>query len=132
MGDETYNQEMANLVMKQGTPGGMERRLKEPIGQEQPQQQASRWEDQLDENEGDWEDLTEWLNNDENYDEGTVMVMGRTHFFTGELRLYVGMPATSARDFKDRNSGGGMNGAERRKRSVVYTKNLVEGDYGNR
>jgi hypothetical protein len=42
-------------------------------------------------------ELEQWLyGEDDEYDEGTVVVIGRTHFFTGEMRQYVGMPATSA------------------------------------
>ena len=42
-------------------------------------------------------ELEQWLNGDDDeYDEGTVVVIGRTQFFTGEMRQYVGMPATSA------------------------------------
>jgi hypothetical protein len=42
-------------------------------------------------------ELEQWLyGEDDDYDEGTVVVIGRTHFFTGEMRQYVGMPATSA------------------------------------
>ena len=43
------------------------------------------------------EELEQWLNEeDDEYDEGTVVIMGRTQFFTGEMRQYVGMPATMA------------------------------------
>ena len=39
--------------------------------------------------------LEEWLlEEDEAYDEGVVVVMGRVQMFTGEMREYVGMPAS--------------------------------------
>ena len=42
-------------------------------------------------------ELEQWLyGEDDEYDEGTVVILGRTQFFTGEMRQYVGMPATSA------------------------------------
>jgi hypothetical protein len=56
------------------------------------------WQDKDDDNYDDVggvNHLDSLDQDDEDYDEGTVVVLGRTHFFTGDMRTYVGMPAES-------------------------------------
>ena len=78
------------------------------------------------------EDLENWLDqDDEGVDEGTVVVIGRTHFFTGEMRKFVGMPATSVMDAKDRAMG--VSGAARRRGAIHRGGNLwEEGEWGRK
>jgi hypothetical protein len=116
--DDYANELMANMVMEQGIAGGLERRLLEgemgklnPYnGENQNEQQQKKpeprkaqyfvnYERQLDASEGNWEELDDWLDDDDDeYDEGTVMVIGRTYFYSGEARSYSGMPASSKAD----------------------------------
>ena len=74
----------------------------------------------LDDEEEDVSDIEDWLNLDDDWDEGTQVIIGRTHFFTGEQRTYKGMPASSAIDSKDRSTGeagGAVSGLARRRRT---------------
>lgn len=79
------------------------------------------------------DDLELWLDNDDDFDEGTVVVIGRTHFFTGEMRAFVGMPATSVMDGKDRMLGDQVSGAARRRGVVHRSPELYKkGDWGRK
>jgi hypothetical protein len=134
--DRDLTQEMVNFICEKGEAGGFEdtqKKKKYDNGQQQ-QQQQQRWSEPLDIKNGNMEDLEYWLNqDDEGYDEGTVVVIGRTHFFTGEMRKYVGMPATSAMDAKDRAMGGSVSGAARRRGAIHRNGNLWgEGEWGRR
>jgi len=86
--------------------------------------------------EEEMSDLEMWLNNDEDYDEGITVTIGRTRFFTGDQRLFHGMPASSVVDGKDRSMGdvGSVSGLARRRRSVTRagTVSWEEGEYGRR
>lgn len=83
-------------------------------------------------------DLESWLNNDEDYDEGIQVTIGRTIFYTGEQRFYKGMPASSVVDSKDRSTGdvGSVSGLARRRRTTTRTRagsvTWDEGEYGRR
>lgn len=103
--DHAWNEEMAQMVFRNGTKGGYELR-----GQSPPPT-LSVPDDVA-------EDLQQWLLEDDEFDEGTVVVIGRTHFFTGEMRNYVGMPAFSVMDGKDRVMGDSVSGAARRRGST--------------
>ncbi|EJK65564.1 hypothetical protein THAOC_13559 [Thalassiosira oceanica] len=76
-----------------------------------------------------------WLDEDDlnEQDEGATIVVGRAQFFFGAMRDFVGMPASSALDGKDRVGKQGVNAMTRRKGAV---KRLAEswdsGDYGRK
>lgn len=108
--DDELNQEMANMVFEKGEPGGYELRknknedaLVEGNKREKGAVGTSDW--MGGEKVGLSSNLEKWLlEEDDEYDEGTVVVIGRTQFFTGEMRQYVGMPASSARDSRRPNA----------------------------
>lgn len=130
--DQGLNQEMVNFVCEQGQAGGVG---EEKQNQEVPAQKYPDWAIQLKEKNGNVEELAHWLDEDDEFDEGTVVVIGRTHFFTGEMRKYVGMPATSATDAKDRTSMGadGISGAGRRRGAVHRSGGLWDDqDWGKK
>lgn len=114
--DEESSKEMVDFVMNQGSPGGYEF---EGGGstEDDGQQLSSVLEESYQENNDDTDDLELWLDCDDEWDEGTVVVIGRTHFFTGDMRTYDGMPATNTMDAKDRVFGEGTNAVGRRKGS---------------
>ena len=64
-------------------------------------------------------------------DEGATVVFGRTQFFMGEARQYVGMPAMSSTDGKHRVLGEGVSAAARRK-GAVHRKDYDQGDFGRK
>lgn len=68
--------------------------------------------------------LEQWLDeDDDDYDEGTVVVIGRTHLLTGAMRHYVGMPAASnLLDHKSRSSNS-INHSSSKRRTAVDTSN---------
>jgi hypothetical protein len=86
--------------------------------------------------EEDLSDIELWLNNDEDYDEGIKVTIGRTQFFTGDQRFFKGMPASSVVDAKDRSMGdvGAVSGLARRRRTVTRAGAVSweEGEYGRR
>ena len=78
-----------------------------------------------------------WLDDDDEdviQDEGATVVIGRAQFFMGAMREFIGMPASSAIDSKDRIVGsGGVSANSRRKGSVHrMAESWNPGDYGNR
>jgi hypothetical protein len=77
------------------------------------------------------EDWNSFLTDDDDWDEGATVVFGRTQFFMGEARQYVGMPAMSATDGKHRVLGEGVSAAARRK-GAVHRKEWDEGDFGRK
>lgn len=109
--DQELVSEMAQLVCEHGEKGGADREAVAAAALENVHD-----DEEVDEmDDGDVSGLEQWLDEeDEDYDEGTVVVIGRTHFFTGEMRNYVGMPATSIIDAKDRGVGGLMGGLPRK------------------
>ena len=84
--DQESSQEMVDFIMSQGSPGGYD--LMEKDSQD-VSLGASLDSAKLDD-EDDMGNLEDWLDSDDEYDEGTVVVIGRTHFFTGEMRIYEG------------------------------------------
>jgi hypothetical protein len=94
--DDELNQEMVNLLCERGISGGYN------ISEAEANVLAER-NSQKKVASGDISaKLDMWLSEDDDFDEGSVVVIGRTHFFTGEMRNYVGMPAFSATDGKYR------------------------------
>lgn len=86
----------------------------------------------MDDNKGS-RGLELWLSEDDDFDEGTAVAVGRTLFFTGETREFVGMPATSVVDAKDRILGDGVSGAARRRSTVHRSGSLWEdGEWGRK
>ena len=78
-----------------------------------------------------------WLDDDDEdviQDKGATVVIGRAQFFMGAMREFIGMPASSAIDSKDRIVGsGGVSANSRRKGSVHrMAESWNPGDYGNR
>lgn len=130
MGQEVHvdveeSQDMARLLCEKGEMGGAE--------QNNRRQAASRQETPA----APEKDLTSntspimnMLDDDEDdeIDEGTVVVIGRTHFFTGEMRLYVGMPATSTSDLQV--SPGSSDWALSRRRGAVRHSRRQDGEFG--
>jgi len=89
-----------------------------------------------DEEEINASDIEMWLDNDDDWDEGMQVVIGRTHFFTGDQRNYRGMPASSAVDSKDRSMGdtSRVSGLARRRRTTTRSgyNQWENGEYGRR
>lgn len=125
--DDEINQEMVNFLVETGEPGGAD-----------PMAEGAKCSTYHLESSGDHEDdertreLFSWLDDDDGYDEGQVVVIGRTSFFSGEARSYVGMPASSVIDGKDRVLGKSMNASSRRRGSgAARTSNLAKnGEFG--
>ena len=118
--DEDENKSMIDKLVEEGEVGGGDISFDYTI---------------LEDEEESTSDIERWLDEDEGYDEGMQIVIGRTHFFTGEQRAYSGMPATSATDAKDRSLGetGSVSGASRRRGSAARQGALFqEGEYGRR
>lgn len=127
--DKEASKEMVDILMAQGTPGGYELE-EEELPNDEPLPSTSTKESY-----DDVEDLELWLDADDEYDEGAVIVIGRTHFFTGEMRTYTGMPASSAMDAKDRVLGEGTHASARRKGTshrIAGSGLWKEGEFGQR
>jgi len=80
-------------------------------------------------------DIEAWLDGDDDEveDEGATVVIGRAQFFMGAMREFIGMPASSAIDHKDRIMGGGVSAVARRKGSVHrLAESWDVGDYGKK
>lgn len=66
-------------------------------------------------------------------DQGASIVIGRTLFLLGEMRLYVGMPAYNPMDGKDRILGQGISAVARRRGSKHRSgERWNRGDYGRK
>ena len=118
--DDEANEKMIEQLLEEGEIGGGDISLDFTI---------------LDDEEEDDTSIEKWLDDDDDFDEGTEVVIGRTHFFTGDKRSYNGMPATSAVDAKDRALGesGSVSGLARRRGAVSRKSNVWEdGEYGRR
>ena len=81
-------------------------------------------------------DIEAWLDEDDSDvdDDGATVVIGRAQFFMGAMREFIGMPASSAIDSKNRIMSGGVNALSRRKGAVhrATHESWEEGDYGSR
>jgi hypothetical protein len=83
----------------------------------------------------DDDDLEKWLDtgDGDSDDEGATAVVGRAQFFVGAMREFIGMPASSTIDQKERIMGGGVNSIARRKGSVQRKlESWDSGDYGRK
>jgi hypothetical protein len=148
--DEQLNRDVANFLLEKGEKGGFDASKEQKLDDEQvtnsQQHQPGQGDDEVEGEDGnDDEDtraLEQWLfEEDDNHDDGTVVVIGRTQFFTGEMRQYVGMPASSALDGRDRISPDVLvSGAARRRGAVHRSSGGVEsagssyldGDFGRK
>ena len=129
--DDESNELLANLVWEEGTPGGflLEEDEEGKLGNkkvvlddevsleaeeddgddddDQPDSQYGNYARKLNSKEGDYEDLLAWLDGDDDDEEesandiGTDVVIGRTHIFSGEKRIYAGMPASVTAEEED-------------------------------
>ena len=77
--------------------------------------------------------VLDWLSEDDDYDEGATVVIGRTQFFMGDMRQYTGMPASSTIDGKDKKFGENVSGSARR-RGAVHRQGdrWNDGDFGSK
>ncbi|KAL3935014.1 MAG: hypothetical protein SGBAC_009381 [Bacillariaceae sp.] len=121
--DDSDDGEMIKKLVEEGQPGGLDITNDFTI---------------LDDEDEENGDIESWLNVDDDWDEGSRVVIGRTHFFTGEQRIYPGMPASSVIDGRDRSMGAGagpVSGLARRRRSPFRQGaggQWKEGEYGHR
>lgn len=100
--DEEANERMVEQILQDGETGGGDISADYTI---------------LHDEEESLSDIEIWLDEeDDDFDEGMQVIIGRTHIFTGDQRHYKGMPATSVVDFKDRSLGesGSVSGLARR------------------
>jgi hypothetical protein len=88
--DQDTNEIMVDLLLREGIPGaGDTEQSSKPNRQATLEQEASP--SRVNVNPDDVEELLAWLDeDDDDMDEGTVVVIGRTHFFSGETRDYDG------------------------------------------
>jgi hypothetical protein len=139
------SQEMTRLLCERGEPGGAVRRANDKEGdadspavsraRRKPDSESFNGDDNNGGDNGEdddqYDDLLQFLDEDD-VDEGTVVVIGRTHFFTGEMRHYVGMPATSTSEHQaaiSTTGSSGDTGSARRKSSVTLSR-LLGGEFG--
>jgi len=118
--DDTANEKMITDLLELGEIGGGDISMDFTILEDEDESTTN---------------LEKWLDEDDEFDEGTQVVIGRTHFFTGDQRNYKGMPATSVVDAKDRSLGeaGAVSGLARRRGSTSRKQNVWEdGEYGRR
>lgn len=134
--DDEGNELLANLVWEEGIPGGFrfeEDGMKSPgkplvhdevpleedeidddkNSDDQPYSRYGTYGRKLDSKEGDYEELLAWLDGDDDDEDstdeiGTDVVIGRTHMFSGEKRMYTGMPASSTAEEADGSLGLGI------------------------
>ena len=144
--DETINggggdQDVLDLLLSAGEAGGADSELDYETllelsdKEEQVRSRQARVRDYDDDDEDDGNNFTEdwssFLAEEDEWDEGATVVFGRTQFFMGEARQYVGMPAMSSTDGKHRVLGEGVSAAARRK-GAVHRKDYDQGDYGRK
>ncbi|KAG7341963.1 2'-5' RNA ligase superfamily-domain containing protein [Nitzschia inconspicua] len=118
--DLEANKKMVDRLVEEGEPGGMDISFDYTI---------------LDDEDESISGIEKWLDDDDDFDEGTQVIIGRTHFFTGDQRNYKGMPATSTVDTKDRLLGGvnRISGAARRRGGMSRQgPGWQDGEYGRR
>lgn len=128
--DQEGSKEMVDLLVNQGIPGGFE------LATENEKEANNLRGDELslrnavsEENTDETEDIELWLDETDEGDDGSVIVIGRCYFFTGSMRIYAGMPASSTLDAKDRILGLGTHASERRKGTArQQASTIMEGE----
>lgn len=147
LGKEDEDKILDLLMTKAGTPGGGESENNKSVaGQEQSYMSNAGKSyyidiEQNDHNNQEYgnelEDISDyvldWLSEDDDYDEGATVVIGRTQFFMGDMRQYTGMPASSTIDGKDKKFGENVSGSARR-RGAVHRQGdrWNDGDFGSK
>lgn len=140
--ETTHNddQDVLDLLLSAGEAGGAdsdldyEALLELSDKEEQARSRQARVRDYDDDEDGEvsTEDWNSFLTDEDEWDEqGATVVFGRTQFFMGEARQYVGMPAMSSTDGKHRVLGEGVSAAARRK-GAVHRKDYDQGDFGRK
>ena len=79
--------------------------------------------------------IEDWLDDGDGSldDEGATVVIGRAQFFLGAMRDFIGMPASSTIDGKDRIMGGGVSATARRRGAVHrLAESWSDGEYGRK
>ena len=79
--------------------------------------------------------IEDWLDDGDGSldDEGATAVIGRAQFFMGAMRDFIGMPASSTIDGKDRIMGGGVSATARRRGAVHrLAESWSDGEYGRK
>ncbi len=99
-----------------------------------PGGQGKRKKDAKEKGVEEEKNLQQWLEEDEDIDDGATIIIGRTQFFMGEMRQYTGMPASSTMDGKDRHLGDSEVSGSARRRGAVHRQGdrWQEGDYGRK
>jgi hypothetical protein len=127
--DEEGSQEVVDLIMRRGSPGGYEL-MEQEVSNDMSLPASLNVANDGDDDTGN---LELWLDSEDEWDEGTVIVIGRTHFFSGEMRMYAGMPASSTVDAKDRVLGEGVHASARRRGSAHRAASVwKDGEFGHR
>lgn len=118
--DKHFNEQIVMKLVEEGEAGGLDISMDFTV---------------LDDDEEELSAIEQYLDDDEDWDEGTQVVIGRTHFYTGDQGTYRGMPASSVVDAKDRSlgEGGVVSGLARRRRTSSRQGSLwAEGEFGRR
>jgi len=125
--DIEVNEIMADFTLREGIPGGGETSL----GHSRDEAITFCDKNSSIGDNSDEEDLLAWLDDDDDEgEEGFVFVLGRTHFFSGEMRYFDGMPAASVVD-RDQNLSESRNNASVRRKSTAKAPWSDE-DFGQR
>lgn len=82
------NEIMVEFLVREGIPGAGDRTERDISNQ--PPVHTSDYAPKVDVDRDAVEDLLAWLDEDDDLEEGTVVVIGRTHFFKGAMRSYDG------------------------------------------
>jgi hypothetical protein len=119
--DVDINEDMVRQLVEMGERGGMDISMDFTVLEDEEEEPLS--------------EIEQYLDNDEDWDQGTEVIIGRTHLYTGDQRTYFGMPASSVVDAKDRSmgEGGSVSALARRRRTTSRHGSLWEdGEYGRR
>jgi hypothetical protein len=147
--DHELNNEVANLVAEKGQDGGyarsnhvdtneLEETSSEAPSDETKSSTATTWSADvanLDLSQhGDIRNIEAYLADDGEYDDndaedsGTVVVIGRVHYFSGNAREYNGMPAPCVDSISSFSSGSATRTARTTPRSTVISRLLDENE----
>lgn len=140
---ESDNDALLSLLFEAGEDGGgaasLDYKEVSPEEKRWREERSAILRSMLDEDDEDIDDESDeidefWFDDEEDEDyEGATIVLGRTQFFLGEMRLYVGMPASNPMDNKDRVLGQGVSASVRRRGSTHRKgERYKAGDYGSK
>jgi hypothetical protein len=133
--DEQLNRDVANFLLEKGEKGGFDasqqqqKKISKESSTNSQQHEPGLWDEGAEDGgDEDTSALEQWLfEEDDNHDDGTVVVIGRAQFFTGEMRQYVGMPASSALDGRDRISPDVLVSGAARRRGAIHRSRRTSG-----